>query len=258
MSDKAIAVVALLAGANWEAEALYTDAFLDRGKKGKEPRLHLLRTDDGMTPYAFFETIDKPGHTAWAGFRERTSTLVLAGRLALHGGLPFLNHAQDYHPYVTLHTLNTWAGLHLAPKDRPWGREAQGCIANPGWWYCQEGAFFLPKDIRSLPRIRDVLADPPKDAIWKVADLRAALRDITPELRDDARLTVAYTHDTHETSSAHQRLAAACGIRDGLATALQYQLNLRTFGSGHTAPKPPGTSIVPQPLWIGDIVLPQI
>lgn len=257
MSDKAVAVVALLAGANWEAEALYTDAFLDRGKRGKEPRLHLLRTDGGMTPYAFDETIPKPGGTAWPGFRERPSCLMLAGRLALHGGVPFLNHAQAYHPYVHHQTLNTWAALHLAPKDRPWGREAQGCIANPGWWYCQEGAFFLPPTIHSLPKIRDVLADPPKDAIWKVADLRAALKDITPELRDEARLTVAYTHDTHEASSAHQRLAAISGIRDGLATALQYRLNLRTFGSGHSAPKPPGTSIVPQPLWIGDIVLPQ-
>jgi hypothetical protein len=257
MSDRdAIAVVTLLAGANWQANPLYVDAFLDRGKKGKEPRLHMLHVGPSVTPYAFPDTIDKPGSVAWNGFAQRPSTLMLAGVFALGGTLPFESPTNRYIAAVQTRQIMAWAKSHLVAVDRPWGRESQGCVAEHGWWYTQEGAFYLPSNVSSLPRVRDVLADPPKAHAWDKAALRAALQEVRLELRNNARLTVAYAHDTHSQSSAHQRLVALDGLRTGVASALQYTFNLRSYGAGRGAPAP-GSAIAPTPVWIGDIDLPE-
>jgi hypothetical protein len=256
MSDRdAIAVVALLAGARWQAEPAYVDAFLDRGKRGKEPRLHLMQVDEGTVPYAFADTIEKPGSTTWAGFRGRTSTLVLAGTLSMYGYLPFQRTDGYFIPTVQQRDIEAWAKSHLIDTARAWGRECQGCVGRNGWWYTQDGAFYLPRKVATLPRVRDVLADPPKAHTWDATLLRAALRDVKPELRDNARLTVAYAHDTHDHSPAHQRLSTLDSMRTGIATALQYTLNLRSFGGGTSMPAP-GSFIAPTPVWIGDIDLP--
>lgn len=208
------------------------DAFLDRGPRGKEPRLHLVQIHQNRTTlFAHAETIKRPGSVTWRGFETRPSALVLAGKLAM-GCDP---RTPDRDRTFSHRTITD----HIAPENRAWGRECRPAFDMAAEWWAAACQFLLP-DLKRLPRAADALAHPPAGDTLPEAPLRAALDALDPEAAAEARLLPVLTQDVHPGTSIHQRLHVITEVEAAIKAAIPYTT------SAHRVP-----SAVATPLWMG-------
>ena len=238
------ALVPLMVGTDLPLDPFYVDAFLDRGKRGGEPRLHVIRCEGRCghwTPSADPDTIEKPGTTAWPGFGQRVGTLALIGRLAT-GYTPFaIDRSKDRHwdaiDYLSGgHVMAALRSL-VAPDDRAWGRAyldtmrpapgAHPRASSLAGGYAASAFFPWHERIEDLPWVADVVAYPTP----LLAPLATALTEAAAALpathQAQARLLPVWGL---EMGSAHQRLACIREARAAVSTVLRETRNLRTVG----------------------------
>jgi len=206
------------------------DAFLDRGPRGKEPRLHLVHIHQNRTTlFAHADTIKRPGSVTWRGFETRPSALVLAGKLAMDCDPRTPDRARAF-SHLTIADL-------IAPESRAWGRECRPAFTAAAEWWAASCQFLLPNP-KLLPRALDALAHPPAHNLLPEAPMRAALDALEPAGMPEARLLPVLTHDVHPATSIHQRLHVLTEVEAAIKNALQYA-SWRT------------SCTVATPLWMG-------
>lgn len=222
-------------------EPWYVDAFLDRGKSGKEPRLHLLSHRHHISMQAVRGTVGRPGSLAWPGFIDRPSSQVLAAKIALGRWptakqYPYTYQAQRFLTYI------------ITPPDHAWGREhADVRLHTTHWW--ASSCYFHLGNATTLPMVREVLAQPGpiKNGAWPVAGIQAQHSALPVALQKEARILPVLAFELGGDESSHLQLAVYNDVRIAVGAALQSIHRLRSFGEDEGLPLIQVTT----PVWAG-------
>lgn len=230
------AVVPLMVGTSLPLAPVYVDAFLDRGRQGKEPQLHTLLAGrcGTWTASAHSATIERPGRTTWPGFLQRPSVLAVVGHLSLGQG-PFLtDRSQDrsWAPIDYLHGGGLMRALRalIGPRDRAWGRAYRALqegstttMSSLHGVYAASCFFPWPHATQDLPWVSDVVAHPTQDLAPAVPALLQAVASLPDTHQAKARLLPVWGLDM---GTAHQAMATVRDARMAVSTVLRERHHL--------------------------------
>lgn len=224
-------------------EPWYVDAFLDRGAKRKEPRLHLAQFGGVAEMMAHADTVERPSSICWPGFLNRPSTLTLVGKIAM-GQSPFTG--------LHLHDITRAFTAMLRPKDRAWGRlGALEQIAITDRFWLSDSVIFPNQPFDTLPLVRDVLADPSRTTTLPLEAMRDAFDALPEERKPSARFLPVFAHETDGSASAHMRITLLHDAMLHVGEAMAITTHARRSSRGMPS------SIVPTPAWAGPLHLPR-
>lgn len=221
----------------------FVDAFLDRGKNHQEDRLQLLMSSPHhLQLFSHPNTKSNRAIDTWRCYSERTSSLILMGKLAIKAS-PF--------PGVSIHDILKTLNAVVTDPARAWGRLAAAELPKPGPFCLTDSCIFPSLPFANLPTVRDVLADPSDATLLPLEALRAALTTLEPERQHTARLMPVATHAINAQASAHLRLAVVHDVHTGLAIALAQHAAMR---QGHNAT---AKALVAMPVYARPITIPR-